>query len=95
MLILAQDEGRFGRIDQPRRCWAPKPVRPTVPCQIGREFVYVFAAVCASLGRLTSLILPLANTEMMSLFWPLSPRSLQATSSSCSSTEPAGTWPSG
>ena len=68
MLILAQDEGRFGRIDHPRRCWAPRPVRPTVPCQIVREFVYVFAAVCASLGRLTTLILPLANTEMMSLF---------------------------
>ena len=68
MLILAQDEGRFGRIDHPRRCWAPRPVRPIVPCQIGREFVYVFAAGCASLGRLTTLILPLVNTEMMSLF---------------------------
>jgi hypothetical protein len=33
-----------------------------------REFVYVFAAVCASLGRLTTLILPLVNTDMMSLF---------------------------
>jgi hypothetical protein len=33
-----------------------------------REFVYVVAAVCAPLGRLTALILPTANTEMMSLF---------------------------
>ena len=33
-----------------------------------REFVYVFAAVCAKLGRLTALILPRANTEMMNLF---------------------------
>ena len=33
-----------------------------------REFVYVFAAVCAQLGRLTALILPRANTEMMNLF---------------------------
>jgi hypothetical protein len=65
---MAQDEGRFGRIDRPRRCWAPKPVRPTVPCQMVREFVYVFAAVCASLGCLTTLILPMANTQMMSLF---------------------------
>ena len=33
-----------------------------------REYVYVFAAVCASLGCLTTLILPMANTQMMSLF---------------------------
>lgn len=68
VLILAQDEGRFGRIDRPRRCWAPKPLRPTVPRQVVREFVYVFAAVCARLGRLTALILPTANTTMMNLF---------------------------
>src|SRR5438270_10984877 len=47
VMIMAQDEGRFGRIDYPRRCWAPKPIRPTVPRQIVREFVYVFAAVGA------------------------------------------------
>ena len=68
MLIMAHDEGRFGRINRPRRCWAPKPLRPTVPRQIVREFVYVFATVCAQLGRLTALILPAANTEMMALF---------------------------
>jgi putative transposase len=33
-----------------------------------REYVYVFAAVCASLGCLTTLILPMANTQMMNLF---------------------------
>ena len=36
--------------------------------RIVREYVYVFAAVCASLGCLTTLILPMANTQMMSLF---------------------------
>ena len=65
---MTEDEGRFGRIDRPRRCWAPKPIRPQVPRQMVREFVYVFAAVCAKLGRLTALILPRANTEMMNLF---------------------------
>ncbi len=68
MLLMAEDEGRFGRIDRPRRCWAPKPLRPTVPRQVVREFVYVFAAVCAQLGRLTTLLLPMANTEMMAVF---------------------------
>ena len=67
-MIMAEDEGRFGRSERPRRCWAPKPLRPTVPRQVVREFVYVFAVVCARLSRLTSLILPVANTEMMNRF---------------------------
>jgi len=67
-MIMAEDEGRFGRSDRPRRCWAPKPLRPTVPRQIVREWGYVFAAVCAQLGRLTALLLPVANTDMMSVF---------------------------
>ncbi|MGO8823482.1 MAG: hypothetical protein ACLQO6_19955 [Desulfomonilaceae bacterium] len=24
-IVMAQDEGRFGRISDPRRCWAPHP----------------------------------------------------------------------
>lgn len=68
MICMAQEEGRFGRIDRPRRGWAPKPVRPRVPCQVVRELTYVFAGVCAALGRLTALLLPAANTEMMALF---------------------------
>ena len=67
-MILAQDEARFGRITQPRRCWAPYPERPVVPRQIVQEAIYVYAAVCPDKGRLTSLILPFANTEMMNLF---------------------------
>jgi transposase len=65
---MTQDEGRFGRINPPRRCWAPKPIRPIVPNQIVQEFLSVFAAVCPYLGRLTALILPYANTDMMTLF---------------------------
>jgi hypothetical protein len=68
VLILAEDESRFGRIDRPRRCWAPKPLRLTVPRQVVREFLYVFAAVCGTLGRLTALILPTAATAMMNMF---------------------------
>ncbi len=43
-------------------------MRPRAPRQIVRKFLYVYAAVCMALGRITSLILPYANTEMMSLF---------------------------
>ncbi len=66
--IMAQDEGRFGRINEHRPCWAPRGMRPKAPRQIVRAFVYVYAAVCMALGKITSLILPYANTEMMNLF---------------------------
>jgi hypothetical protein len=29
VVLMAEDEGRFGRISQARRCWAPPGVRPT------------------------------------------------------------------
>jgi len=63
--MMAQDEGRFGRISRPKRCWAPPGVRPTAPVQLVREFVQVFAAVAPQTGELISLILPTANTAMM------------------------------
>lgn len=65
---MAQDEGRFGRISEPRRCWAPPGVRPKAPRQIVREYVYAYAAVYPTEGRMTALILPYANTEMMNIF---------------------------
>lgn len=65
---MAQDEGRFGRISRPKRCWAPPGIRPHAPSQVVRESVYVFAAVAPSLSLMTSLILPAANTAMMNLF---------------------------
>lgn len=65
---MAQDEGRFGRISDTRRSWSPNGIRPTVPRQIVRQSLYVFAAVCSSLGKMTALILPFANTDMMSIF---------------------------
>jgi transposase len=65
---MTQDEGRFGRVNIPRSSWAPMKIRPLVPRQIVREAFYVYSAVCPSLGKMCSLILPYANTEMMSLF---------------------------
>ena len=65
---MAQDEGRFGRISRPKRCWAPPGIRPHAPSQVVRESVYVFAAVAPSLGLMTSLVLLAANTTMMNLF---------------------------
>ena len=68
VLLFAQDEGRFGRISDVRRAWSPLGTRPQAPRQVIRTYLYVFTAVCPALGRMTSLILPWANTEMMDIF---------------------------
>jgi len=65
---MAEDEGRFGRISIPRRAWTPPGVRPRAPRQMVREYTYVYAAVAPAEGKMTSLILPTANTVMMQLF---------------------------
>ena len=42
---MFQDEARFGRMVRIRRCWAEKPMRPTVCNGYEREFLYVYGAV--------------------------------------------------
>lgn len=66
--LMFQDEARFGRINKPKRCWCPKKIRPTVPCQIVREYTYAYAAVSPQDGKMVSLVLPYANTECMNIF---------------------------
>ena len=66
--LLFQDEGRFGRIHDGRRCWAPLPLRPCVGQQVVREFVYAFAAVSPRDGCIASLVLPWVDADLMSLF---------------------------
>ena len=65
---MFQDEARFGRISDPRRCWVPPGVRPVVGAQVVRQYTYAFAAVSPHDGTLDSLILPQANGQTMSLF---------------------------
>jgi putative transposase len=66
--VLFQDEGRFGRISDRRRCWGPLPKRPEVSSQVIREFIYSLTAVCPQDGQLASLIMPTVDTEIMSIF---------------------------
>jgi transposase len=68
LLKMAQDEGCFGRISPIRRSWAPKPIRPLAPKHVIREYTYVYTAVAPEEGKITSLILPSADTSMMNIF---------------------------
>jgi hypothetical protein len=65
---MFQDEARFGRINDPRHCWAPQGLRPEVPAQMVREYTYLFGAVSPHDGVLDTLILPVVHAEAMSLF---------------------------
>ena len=65
---MLQDEGRFGRISTPQRCWAPRGIRPCVPNQIVREYTYAYVAVSPHDGTLDSLIMPQVSEQAMSIF---------------------------
>ena len=68
MKLMFQDEARFGRINDVRRCWAPLPVRPLCRAMLTHEYTYAYGAVDVVSGELDSLILPHVNTECMQLF---------------------------
>ena len=66
--VMFQDEARFGRIDNPKSCWAQKGVRPATHKQIIREYTYLYGAFSPQDGRMDSLILPWMDTNCMNLF---------------------------
>ena len=65
---MFQDEARFGRISDTRRCWCPKPTRPMFKAMVTQEYTYAYAAVSVADGGLDTLILPHVNGECMQLF---------------------------
>jgi transposase len=65
---MFMDEARFGRINRPVRCWAPRGMRQVVDCQMVREYLYVYGAVCPADGTLISLILQTMQTECFQTF---------------------------
>jgi len=66
--LMFGDEARFGRCQDPRRCWAPPGTRPRVASQFVREYSYAFAALSPHDGTLVSLVLPAARTTTMQVF---------------------------
>ncbi len=65
---MFQDEGRFGLLGSPRRCWAPHAMRPIVGARLERQYLYAFAAVSPHDGVMDSLVLPWVNAHTMTLF---------------------------
>lgn len=65
---MFQDEGRFGLLGTPRRCWAPTGCRPVVGARLERKYIYAFTAVSPHDGVMDSLVLPWVSAETMSLF---------------------------
>ena len=66
--MMLQDEGRFGRISNPRRCWAPHGIRPVVHSQMVREYTYAYVAASPHDGTMDSLIMPEVSEQAMSIF---------------------------
>jgi transposase len=66
--LMFQDEARFGRISDTRRCWCPKPVRPLCQAMVTQEYTYAYAAVSIADGQLDTLILPHVNSDCMQVF---------------------------
>ena len=66
--LMFQDEAGFGRINKPKRCWCMKGVRPLVPCHHIREYRYAFGAVEPLTGENFFLVMPLCNTNCMTVF---------------------------
>lgn len=66
--LIFQDEARFGRMSDPRACWAPAPKRPMVGLALVREFRYEYAAVSPWSGDLDYMTAEKMNTESMGRF---------------------------
>ena len=65
---MFQDEARFGRMSDPRSCWAPAPHRPVVNLALVREFRYEYAAVSPWDGCLDFMTAEKMNTDNMTRF---------------------------
>ena len=65
---MLQDEARLGRINEPKKCWAPKEIRLVVLKHTVREYTYAYEAVSPVDGVCDFLILPYMDSYSMNLF---------------------------
>ncbi len=68
LVVLFQDEARFGRVQDPKRCWAPKKTRPLIKAQTIRQYIYAYGAINPVDGTFVSLSLPRSDAYCMNLF---------------------------
>ncbi len=66
--VMFQDESRFGRINDIKRCWSYKGNRPAVAKQVIREYSYIYGAFSPMTGVSDMLILPSMTLECMNIF---------------------------
>lgn len=66
--VMFQDEARFGRINDPKRCWCRAGFRAEVGQQMVREYVYAYGAFSPKDGVADFLILPSMDTQNMNIF---------------------------
>jgi len=74
--LMFEDEAGFGRINEPSYCWAPRGVRPIVPCHMIREFVQVYGAIDPISGDDCFIIAPKCDTACMNAFLSVLSRQL-------------------
>lgn len=65
---MFQDEARFGRLMEPKACWAPFPIRPRIAQGVVREYVYAYTAASPIDGRIDFTIQPFLDTENVNHF---------------------------
>jgi hypothetical protein len=68
VLLMFQDEARYGRLSSPRTCWAPLPIRPTINLAVIREFRYIYSSVSSNTGHLHYMFFEQMNTENMNYY---------------------------
>src|SRR4030042_1335091 len=66
--VMFQDEARFGRLMEPRACWAPYPMRPVIPQGVVREYIYAYTAGCPTDGHIDFTIQPFLDSENVNHF---------------------------
>ena len=66
--LMFADQAGFGRISDPASCWAPPRYRPSVPCQIVRQYKTIYGAVCPEDGDAFYLVMQGSNKDNMSIF---------------------------
>jgi len=65
--IWFQDEARVGQKNKITRRWAKRGTRPSAPHDQRTISSYIFGAICPALGKAAGLVLPVCNTDAMSL----------------------------